>query len=232
MPKTTAELAASKAGETAETNGFGSQERPLRPAGVYQLKNKAGEVVSTIIVKNHPKFGDGQAAAAQRVGYEFVREARKDEVKEIEVDAKYLSTENKAGGQDSDETMKGIQARLTALEKENADLKAGKAAEETKGAADNDVKADAKQKAKDEAESQLENRGQGNPALEDAEGNEGDDEGSEEEQEKPLSKMNKDELKATAEAEGVELDLEKEHDTNKKIAAAIQEARDKKESEE
>ena len=230
MPKSTAELAASKAGETAETNGFGSQERPLRPAGLYQLKNKAGEVVSTIIVKNHPKFGDGQAAAAQRVGYEFVREARKDEIKEIEVDAKHLATEDKAGAVTQDD-LKGALARINALEKENADLKAGKTAEETKGAADNDVKADAKQKAKDEAEKQLENRGQGNPALDDAEGNEGDDEGSEED-EKPLSKMNKDELKATAEAEGVELDLEKEHDTNKKIAAAIQEARDKKESEE
>lgn len=162
MPKSTSELAASKAGETAETNGFGSQERPLRPAGVYQLKNKAGEVVSTIIVKNHPKFGDGQAAAAQRVGYEYVRPARKDEVKEIEVDSKQLATEDKAGNVTQDD-LKGLQARLNALEKENADLKAGKTAEDTKGAADGEVKAQAKADAKEEAAKQLEARDQAGP---------------------------------------------------------------------
>lgn len=124
MPKTTAELAASKPGETAETNGFGSQERPLRPAGLYQLKNKAGEVVSTVIVKSHAKFGDGQAAAAERVGYEYVRPARPDEIKEIEIEVNPATP--------SSDEQKGILARLNALEKENADLKAMKVEEDSR----------------------------------------------------------------------------------------------------
>ena len=203
MPKSTQELANSRAGETAESNGFGAQERPLRPAGLYQLKNKAGEVVSTVIVKNHPKFGDGQAAAAERVGYEFVRAARKDEIKEIEVDSKQLATEDKAGNVTQDD-LKGALARINALEKENSDLKAGKTAEDNSGSADGAVKAQAKQDAKEEAQTQLENRGQVNPTLDD----EGDDlpegdEGEGEEELTPVSQFkNKDELKAAAEAEG------------------------------
>lgn len=158
MPKTLAELQNSKGGETAESNGMGAAERPLRPAGVYQLKNDAGEVVDTVIVKVHPKFGDSQAAAAERVGYRFLREARKDEIKEIEVDAKYLATENQLGGITADENMKGVMARLSALEKENADLRAAQGAETTKGASDNVVAADSKEHAKDSAIEQTEQR--------------------------------------------------------------------------
>ncbi len=222
MPKTTAQLAGSKAGETAESNGFGSQERVLRPGGVYELKDKDGKVVDTLILKTHPKFGDGQAAAATRVGYEYVRPARKDEVKEIEVDTLQLATENNRG--ETNETMKGVLARLTAMEKENEELKASAKSQDESGSNDGDVQADAKEKAKDEAAKQLENRGQGNPALEDEE--EDEDETSE----KPLGQQNKDELRATAEAEGVELDEEKTHDTNAKIVDAIQASRDEKDN--
>lgn len=246
MPKTTAELLASKAGETAESNGFGSQERPLRPAGVYQLKNDDGDVVDTIIVKVHPKFGDSQAAAAERVGYRFLRDAKPGEVKEIEVDAKYLATENLAGGQDANETLKGIQARLTAVEKENADLKAAKAAEENKGSADGDTKADAKDKAKVAAAEQLENRGQApegtaNQTADELDnqdqGSEGSDEGSDEGDdedegeggEKPFNKLNRAELEAVAEKE--QITLPAEADTNAKIREVITKAREEKETE-
>lgn len=140
MPKTTQELANSRAGETAESNGFGAQERPLRPAGLYQLKNDDGVVVDELIVKVHPKFGDGQAAAAERVGYKFVRPVKPGEVKEIEVDAQHLATENDRG--QTNETLKGVQARLTALEKENAELRASQSAENNRGAADDGDESD------------------------------------------------------------------------------------------
>lgn len=254
MPKTTEQLAASKAGETQESNGFGSQERPLRPAGLYRLKNDDGETVDEIIVKVHPKFGDSQAAAAERVGYRFVRPANPGEVKEIEVDAKYLATENKDGSQPGDETLKGIQARLSLLEKENADLKAGKAAEETKGAADSDVKAQAKDEAKVAAAEQLENRGQAPEGtaksleneLDNTDGDEGDDssegdsgegdqggegegEGEGTQERKPLNKddYTVDQLKELAIEEEVE--LTPAEDTKAKIVAAIEKARDEKE---
>lgn len=251
MPKTTEQLAASKAGETAETNGFGSQERPLRRSGVYELKNEEGKVVDSIIVKTHPKFGDSQAAAVERVGYKYARPVEAGEVKTIEVDATQLATENKDGSV-TPEDLKGIQARLakledekTALEKENADLKAGQTAEENKGTADGAVKADAKESAKEEATARTEARSTESTATEtqrteELKGNvtTGDplanDQGSEEDEdeddgddEKPLGRQNRAELEATAEREGVE--LTEAEDTNAKIAEKIQKARDEKE---
>lgn len=230
MPKTTAQLAASKAGQTAESNGFGGQERPLRPAGLYRLKDDEGNVVDEQIVKSHPKFGDSQAAAFERVGYKFVRAAKPGEVKEIEVDAAYLATENKQGGQDNSESMKGIQARLSALEKENADLKAGKTAETTKGAADDAVKTESKETAKEEAQTQLENRGQAGP-LEDAdetlEQDESDeDESTEDAPEKPFGNLNRAELEELAAKE--EITLPAEANTNNKIRDVITQAREAK----
>lgn len=236
MPKTTAQLAASKAGETAESNGFGGQERPLRPAGLYRLKDDDGNIVDEQIVKSHPKFGDSQAAAFERVGYKFVRAAKPGEVKEIEVDAAYLATENKQGGQDSSESLKGIQARLSALEKENADLKAGKAAEDTSGAADSDVKAQSKEAAKEEAQTQLENRGQA-PAgpLDNSDEGLGDDDESDDESdetdegdapEKPFGNLNRAELEELAAKE--EITLPAEANTNNKIRDVITQAREAK----
>lgn len=237
MPKTTAQLAASKAGQTAESNGFGGQERPLRPAGLYRLKDDEGNVVDEQIVKSHPKFGDSQAAAFERVGYKFVRAAKPGEVKEIEVDAAYLATENKQGGQDNSESMKGIQARLSALEKENADLKAGKTAETTKGVADDAVKTESKETAKEEAQTQLENRGQAGP-LEDADENLDEDESDEDESadegegegndtpEKPFGNLNRAELEELAAKE--EITLPAEANTNNKIRDVITQAREAK----
>lgn len=220
MPKTTEQLQGSKAGETLETNGFGSQERPLRPSGVYELKNEDGEVVDTIIVKTHPKFGDSQASAVERVGYRFVREAKKDEVKTIEVDAKQLATEDKAGNVSQDD-LKGLQARLNALEKENDDLKAGKKAEDTKGSADSDVKTEAKDEARAEAERQIEDRqGSDQGPLENADEDEAP-------KEKSFGSLNRAELEELAEQEGIT--LPEEADTNAKIREAITSAREEKE---
>lgn len=239
MPKTTEQLLASKAGETAESNGFGSQERPLRPSGVYELKNDDGDVVDRLIVKTHPKFGDSQAAAVERVGYRFVREAKKDEVKAIEVDVKALATE----GTDS-ETTKGIQARLSALEaesKQKDETIAALRAEQNSGSADGDTKANAKEEASEEAQARVKARGEGLTGAEETQrteelkaagdplenGDEGDDEDDDEDGEKPLNRQNRVDLEATAEKEGVE--LTEAENTNAKIAEKIQKSRDEKE---
>ena len=233
MPKTTEQLAASKAGETLETNGFGSQERPLRPSGVYELKNEDGKVVDSIIVKTHPKFGDSQAAAVERVGYRYVREAHKDEVKAIEVDVKQLSTEDKAGNVTQDD-LKGLQARLNALEKENADLKAGQRAEDEKGSADGDVKAGAKEDASEEAEARVQARQEGLTGVEETQRTEeikgSEDEDSDEDdepKEKSFSQLNRAELEELAEKEGIT--IPEEADTNAKIREVITKAREEKE---
>jgi hypothetical protein len=245
MPKTTEQLAASRAGETAESNGFGSQERPLRPAGLYELKNDDGEVVDRLIVKVHPKFGDGQAAAVERVGYKFVRAAKPEEVKEIEVDAKHLATENPLGGITADETLKGVLARVSALEKENADLKAAQTAESNSGSADSAVKAQAKTETQEEATARVaarqdastgtgasetdkveELKATGGDAGSDE--SEGDDESEDEGAEKPFNKLNRAELETVAEKE--QITLPAEADTNAKIREVITKAREEKEA--
>lgn len=171
MPKTTEQLAASKAGNTAESNGFGAQERPVRPGGLYRHKENGDE----IIVKTHPKFGDSQASAAERVGYEFVREAKKEELHDHDLLA---SGNNPLVGEAAAQTgddLKGLKARANEQDRLIKDLQdklAGKTAEETKGSSDGSKKAEAKAEAKDEATAQVEARQSGNAALDDAEKNE------------------------------------------------------------
>lgn len=228
MPQLTAqELAGRKAGETAETNGFGQQERPLRPAGLYRLKDDNGAVVDEIIVKVHPKFGDSQAAAAERVGYKFVRAAEPGEVKEIEVDAKYLATEGNHA-----EDAKGIQARMTLLEQESKKKDEqidALLAQLNKGASDNQVAADSKEETKAEAISQTDQRtgtgegeGESTPPA--------DDElkaPKDEVKDKPFEKLNSTELRALAEAENITIPAEA--DTNAKVREVITKARAEKE---
>lgn len=110
MAKSLEQLQNSSAGNTAESNGFGSSEKPFRPAGLYRLKDEEGNVVDEQIVKSHPLFGDSQAAAFERVGYRFVREAKPGEVKEMEL------TPNPGLSGDNKEDLKGLQARMSAFE--------------------------------------------------------------------------------------------------------------------
>lgn len=158
MPTLTPQqLNARKAGETAETNGFGSQERPWRPGGLYRLKDKEGNVVDEIICKTHPKFGDSQAAALERVGYEFVRPAEKGEIKEIEITTEQLALESKSG-QVTQDDLKGALARINAVEKENEELKAQLAANSAVGVTDHAATTQAKEEAKAEAEAKVAER--------------------------------------------------------------------------
>ena len=147
MPKTLEQLQASKAGQTQESNGFGAAERPLRPGGAYELREKDGTLVDRQVLKTHPKFGDSQAAAFERLGYEYVGAAKEGEVKTVEIDA--LATE----GTDA-EGLKGVQARLSLIESEGKkkdETIAALRAELGQGAADGDTKANAKEEAKTEA---------------------------------------------------------------------------------
>lgn len=106
------DVANKRAGSSSETNGFGQNEQPQRPGGLYRLKNSDGETVDEQIVKSHPLFGDGQAAAFERVGYVFVREAKPGEVKEMEI------TPNAGLSGDAKEDLKGLQARVSKVEDE------------------------------------------------------------------------------------------------------------------
>lgn len=211
MPKTTQELAASKGGSTTETNGMGSSERGFRPDGVYQLKDDEGKVVSQIIVKNHPLFGDAQAAAVERVGFKFLREATAEEHRSSLVVGPTKQETDKA------DDIKGILARLDAAEKRNEELEAKLAAIGEGGDGDENDTAT------------------GNSALDDAEDDDEEEKGGEDETpstpEKPLTKdnYNEAELRAIAEAEGVE--LTDEHSTKQKIVDAIVAAREAKKGE-
>lgn len=125
MPKSVEQLAASTGGSTAETNGMGGQEKPFNQAGVYEHP-KSGE---RIIAKAHPLFGNAQADAMVRLGFEWVREATPDELKE----QVFLPRPADNGSADD---IKGVLARLQLLENENTALKAEKAAESNEALGD------------------------------------------------------------------------------------------------
>lgn len=164
MAKTLEQLQNSKAGATAESNGFGGQEQAVRPGGVYRHKENGDE----IIVKTHPKFGDSQASAAERVGYEFVREASKDELHDTDLLA---SGDNPlVTDLEKSNSVKGLEARANDQDKLIKDLQdelAGLRASKESGDKDNDVTAESKAEAKLAAVENVVAR-EDNPALEDA----------------------------------------------------------------
>lgn len=159
MPKSTAELAASKAGSTAESNGFGANEQPLRPAGVYELRHpETRELVDTQILKTHPLFGDGQAAAFERVGYKYVRPAEPGEIKTLEIQQGTVNNTS------SSEEIKGILARLSAAEDENKKLREqldSNSAQANRGATLGDVQAQSQADAAAEGQARTQARAEG-----------------------------------------------------------------------
>lgn len=120
MAKSLEQLQASKGGSSLESNGFGSQERKQNPSGLYRHE-KSGE---EIITKWHPLFGSAQADAAVRVGFEWVRDATEEELRE---QYDFIPTPAAAAPANNDE-LKGILARLNALEAEKEALVAENAA--------------------------------------------------------------------------------------------------------
>lgn len=240
MGKTTEQLNASKAGSTAESNGFGSQERPFRPAGVYQLKDEEGNIVDEQIVKSHPLFGDSQAAAFERVGYKFLRETKPGEVKEMEINPTPASGDDKEG-------LKGLQARMTAFENDSkakddeiASLKAQLAQRDSNDASvqteNNDqVVAQTATDVKQEAIAQTALRENGGSPLDDSEGDKTPEQTEEQKLVAELQgrELNKDnfkleELQKLAAAEAVNAEG---LNTKQEIVDAVQKARDEKEGE-
>jgi hypothetical protein len=160
MPKTTQELAASKAGSTAESNGFGAAEKPYLPGGVYELRDPddGNRLVDTQILKSHPLFGDSQAAAFIRVGYKYVRDADPSELHTLEIQ------QGQVGNTSSNEEIKGIMARLSAVEDENKALRAEKQArdaEDRSGSHLGEVQAQSQADAKAEATARVQARTEG-----------------------------------------------------------------------
>lgn len=194
-----------KPGETAEVSDL-----PQAPAGVYQHANG-----QTAIIQTDPLLGDGQAQAFMRAGFEFVREADPSEISTLEtasIDHANKVTANKADADD----VKGLLARVNAIEAENSRLKAQIASgnpvpgtEAVPGA--EQTKTDAQAKVAGPAPTDPATTGTNTPDTT-----------------KALSKMNATELAAVAETEGVDLS---QADTNKLKVDAIQTARDQKASE-
>lgn len=142
MAKTTEQLAASKAGSTLESNGFGSQERPQRPAGLYRHPETGEEVIT----KFHPTFGSAQADAVVRVGFVFIRPVQDGDV--VQMSRAPLKRDDS----DSDE-MRGLKARIRDLEDRKVETPS-----ETSAPTDNEVPtADVDETEADEAQEVVEN---------------------------------------------------------------------------
>lgn len=170
-PYDTDNLKSNKGGFTKERQLAGEYK-----AGLYKhpdAKDAAGNPVE-IATKFDPLYGDVQSEAVARLGFQRVGDVPEGYSKETAPD--FASAGKESG------TLKGIQARLDALEAENAQLRA-----------ERDAKA-----------------------------------GAASDSPKSLDKMNQTELRAAAETEGVDVEG---LNSNKELAAAIQKARDEKESE-
>lgn len=169
-PYDTDNLKSNKGGFTRERQLAGEYT-----AGLYKhpdAKDANGNPVE-IATKFDPLFGDVQSEAVVRLGFQRVGDVPEGYSKETAPD---FASGDKEGG-----TLKGIQARLDALEAENKQLRA-----------ERDAKAGAEKESKS------------------------------------LDKQNQTELRATAEIEGVDVEG---LNSNKELVAAIQKARDEKESE-
>lgn len=231
-------LKKSKPGETQEdtnsTTGL---------AGLYRHPN--GEELITLY---DPLYGDAQSEAAIRVGFEFVREAKPEEIKTIvtgtQSDVANQTAATVNGGVSLDD-LKGIQARISAVEAETKAkddeilaLKQALAAKNEQG--------ETKVEAQVQTEGRLDGAGQaggvnpndqlqtggvvGEGENDENDGDEGDDEG-EGGEELPVVDGNtkKEDLLKIATEEGVE--LTPELDTNKKLVEAIKANREAKKGE-
>lgn len=206
----TEKLKRSKPGETQEdTNSL------TGPAGVYVHPGSGEE----LIVRYDPLLGNTQAEAAIRVGFVWKRDVKPDEVKELATPSlQHAADEGARTGESG--AMKGVQSRLDALEAENARLRAAQPPQTQTELSQAEAIA--------AADKQTADRGTDNAGavttspnivggVGDA-GNVGDT--TSELNEKALSKQNKTELLATAEAEGV-TDVSSEN-SNKELVNAIE----------
>lgn len=103
-------------GELQGNTGQVGGDPTRRKAGVYEhktAKNPDGTPVQ-LITQHDALLGDGQSRAAERSGFVYVRDVEPGEVKTLGM---------ASAQQGKSEDLKGVLARLNALEAENATLK-------------------------------------------------------------------------------------------------------------
>lgn len=205
-------------------------------AGLYRHPGSGAELITL----HDPLLGDAQSEAAIRVGFKRVRDAKPEEVKVLAI-ASLDAESERAKVNDNSDAVKGITARLNALEAENAKLReqASKSPTSVEMSQAEGLREADEQTARRGTDNTPTSAGVGGvnsgttPGAQDpsnTEPNEDGDEGDDEEEAKPLSQQNKTELLATAEAEGVE--GVSEETKNDDLRKAIQAKRDETESEE
>lgn len=112
-------VARNRPGSTQETNAPGALPEPPRPKQVWRHPASGEEV----ILQWDPLYGSVQHAAFARVGFEYVRDAKPEEVTTLEqasIDAENSKLKDNASRED----VKNVVARVQAVEAENARLKA------------------------------------------------------------------------------------------------------------
>jgi hypothetical protein len=187
-----------------------------------------------VIVQYHPLFGNSQANAFEQVGYEFVREAEPSEVTSVELTALDVAA-------NSGDAMKGLNARVAmlegvaeqnkVLEQQLADIKNERAglpptqAELSGEHAISNAVDSINERGQGQAEVVLNEDKTVTPVDESSTDDSSDVEDVLDE-EKPLDKQNREELNATATAEGIEDagNLET-YKTKADLVTAIQEKR-------
>lgn len=108
-----AKLKASAPGQTAEETNSATGT-----AGLYRHPISGAEVITL----SDPLYGDAQSEAALRVGFVRVRDTQPGEVVQINLVQEVTAAKSGVGASDD---MKGLLARMNALEAENAALKQG-----------------------------------------------------------------------------------------------------------
>lgn len=89
------------------------------PEGVYRHPLSGAE----IITQHDPLLGDGQSRAAVRAGFEYLRPVEDGEIKELGAPSSDFADKPDRGLEAQAAYNKGVEARLNALEDENARLR-------------------------------------------------------------------------------------------------------------
>jgi hypothetical protein len=110
-----AKLKSSAPGQTAEETNSATSV-----AGLYRHPLSGQEVITL----SDPLYGDAQSEAALRVGYVRIRDVQPEEIVQINLVGEVNAAR---GGVNGSDELKGILARLNAVEAENAQLKQGTA---------------------------------------------------------------------------------------------------------
>lgn len=106
-------------GELPGNTGQVGGDRASRKAGLYRHPGNGAEVITV----HDPLLGDGQSRAAERAGFVFVRDVDPSEIKELGAPSENYAAQPARAVEAQDAYNKGVQARLDALEAENARLR-------------------------------------------------------------------------------------------------------------